>query len=453
MQPTNQETFAELLTEAIHIIKRRQAKPISVVQDELMYAIGRQTGNPIEYWRKGHIPGDQAEFARLARELMARGKLSRSWLERFWGCTDYLGLGEVVNELFAAEKPGQAGQASWLPQKPYQTLIGRTEQVDGILACLAHGDRNLLVAIDGMGGIGKSALAYEVVSRALDLKLFDAVVWVADDAYSGQKQAQRGLTYEEVLNTIGARLGAQEVAGQKIAQKEDRVRALLHMQKVLVVLDNLEIAADPQQEIAQRLHPLLGVASRAMMMSRQRFLREVYHVHLPGLAREDAAAFIRQEAGARGIAHLNGVSLAELHPLIQQTGGSPLALKLSVGQLGYQPMPLVLARFQNVRVQAADTDEYGRFYRAIFLPSWGLLSLEGKQLLVSLTHFAAGVGGTFEAIKAASGLDTDVLADRVDELWQLAFLEVGDSSLNQIRYYLHALTRHFVLSDIVEGLR
>jgi len=450
MTPNNQELFAELLTEAVHIIKRRQTKPISVVQDELMYAIGRHTGNPIEYWRKGHIPSDAPEFARLARELVARGKLSQSWLSRFWSCTDFLGLDEIVAELFPDAQSEQGGGTDWLPQKPYRTLIGRTDQVDGILDCLGDADRNLMVAVDGMGGIGKSALAYEVVSRALGGKLFEAVVWVAEDAYAGRAQTPWGVTSEEVLNTIGTRLGAKEVAGQKLAQKEERVRALLRMQRVLVVLDNLEIAGDPQQEMARRLHPLLGRGSRALLMSRQRFVRDVYHVHLAGLDPNAAATLVRQEAVARGIAHIGDAATQDLQPLIVQTGGSPLALKLSVGQLGYQSMPVVLARFQNVRVQAEETDEYGHFYRSIFLPSWELLSLDGKQLLVSLTHFAAGLGGTFEAIKAASGLGTDVLADRVDELWQLAFLEIGDSSLNQIRYYLHALTRHFVLSDIVK---
>jgi len=231
---------------------------------------------------------------------------------------------------------------------------------------------------------------------------------------------------------------------------EERVAGLLRAQKILLVLDNLESAAQPQSEIAQRIGALLGPHSRALLTSRQRFVHEVYHVHLTGLETGAAGDFLRQEAEARGIAHIAATPAEALTPIVRQTGGSPLALKLAVGQLAYQPVDVVAERFRGVRLRASEGDEYARFYRFIFLPSWGMLSQEGKQLLVSLTHFAPGVGGSFEAIKASSGLETDLLGDRIDELWRLAFLEIGEPSVSSIRYHLHALTRHFVLSDIVQ---
>jgi hypothetical protein len=41
----------------------------------------------------------------------------------------------------------------------------------------------------------------------------------------------------------------------------------------------------------------------------------------------------------------------------------------------------------------------------------------------------------------------------IDQLWQMSFLEVGESSsLQRVRYFLHALTQHFVLSDVVQVL-
>jgi len=115
----------------------------------------------------------------------------------------------------------------------------------------------------------------------------------------------------------------------------------------------------------------------------------------------------------------------------------------------------VLAQLREVQLPEgeADEDDYVRFYKFIFFPSWQLLSNDGKKLLISMSHFAPGVGGTFEAVKATSGLDEDVLTRCVDELWRLSFLEVGDSpSLKQVRYYLHALTQYFVLSDIVKAI-
>ena len=446
MGTRNEERFAELLTEAIHIIKRRQARSVAVIQDELMYALGRETGNPVEYWRKGHIPASQTEFVQLVRELLARANLSREWLRSFWGCTDFLGLAEMEAELFAQEETGR----QWLPQRPYAQLIGRDGLVEEILACLTDEQRRLLVAIDGMGGMGKTALAYAVMEQALAQRQFDGAIWIREERSAVGGAEQGGLTYAGALNAIGLGLGIREVAGRSIAAAEERIAALLRAQKFLLVLDNMETASEPQAEIAQRIAGLLGPHSRALLTSRQRFVHGVYHVHLGGLEATHAGDFLRREAAVRGIAHIAASPADALTSITRQTGGSPLALKLAVGQLAYQPLDVVVDRFRNVRLRAAESDEYARFYRSIFLPSWGLLSLEGKQLLVAMTHFAPGVGGNFEAIKASSGLDTDVLADRIDELWRLAFLEIGEASLRSIRYQLHTLTRHFVLSDIVQ---
>jgi len=443
---SNEEQFAQLLTEAVHAIKRRTSKPIAAIQDELMYALGRETGNPVEYWRKGHTPASQPEFVQLAGELVARGHLSREWLRQFWGCTDFLGLAEVEQALFPAEESGN----TTLPQRPYDRLIGRDGLVEQIGERLAGEEQRLPVAIDGMGGIGKTALAYAVVEEALARRRFDGAVWIREEPAAAPGAEAEGLTYAGALNAVALGLGIREGSGRSTAALEERVAGLLRAQKILLVLDNLESAAQPQSEIAQRIGALLGPHSRVLLTSRQRFVHEVYHVHLTGLETGAAGDFLRQEAEARGIAHIAATPAEALTPIVRQTGGSPLALKLAVGQLAYQPVDVVAERFRGVRLRASEGDEYARFYRFIFLPSWGMLSQEGKQLLVSLTHFAPGVGGSFEAIKASSGLETDLLGDRIDELWRLAFLEIGEPSVSSIRYHLHALTRHFVLSDIVQ---
>jgi hypothetical protein len=51
MTKTLEEQFAQLLTEAVHRIRFRESKTIQIVQDELGYALGRDGGSMIEYWR------------------------------------------------------------------------------------------------------------------------------------------------------------------------------------------------------------------------------------------------------------------------------------------------------------------------------------------------------------------------------------------------------------------
>jgi hypothetical protein len=81
------EKFALLLTEAVHKIRRCEAKltrkTIRIVQDELGYALGREGGSCIEYWRKGNIPASLNDLEALARELVRRDGLSPEELQLF----------------------------------------------------------------------------------------------------------------------------------------------------------------------------------------------------------------------------------------------------------------------------------------------------------------------------------------------------------------------------------
>jgi hypothetical protein len=343
-----------------------------------------------------------------------------------------------------------------LPDKPYRDLVGRDAIVNDLLGALRDPSGKRMVAIDGMGGIGKTALAREIAARCLDTNLFEIAVWVQapKEEFIDLKRSKRtgSLTLETTLDAVARQLGALDVFDLRGAEKEARLRTLLHMQPVLVVLDNMETAKEPQDEIANRLRPLLGV-SKALLTSRQRFRAEAYAVHLTGLDVQASVDFIHQEADEKNIKRVAAAEPTELKQIATDTGGSPLALKLVVGQLESLDLKTVLTLLREVHMpeEGSEDDEYFRFYQGIFFSSWKLLSEKSQDLLISMAHFAPGVGGTLEAVKATSQLEMFVLANCIQELWRLSFLEVGESpNLRQIRYYLHTLTQYFVLADIVK---
>ncbi len=357
------------------------------------------------------------------------------------------------------QNPTISPPPSQVPGKSYRELVGRDARIGEIIAALRDPAGKWIVALDGMGGIGKTALASEISSRALAERLFDMVVWEqAPKAPLGPGDRGKSigaLTYDTVLDSIARQLGMQDVPRLKGAEKEARVQALLQARRVLVVLDNLETARESQNEIARRFLPLLN-PSKALFTSRHRFKGDLYAIHLSGLDEDGALQLVRQDAQEKGIHRVQSAEAGELKQIAQTTGGSPLAIKLVVGQLGHLPLDIVLSQLREVRLPEGDSDEddYIRFYKGIFFPSWRLLSDEGQRLLISMAHFAPGVGGTLEAIQATSDLSGDVLTRSIDELWRLSFLDTGESpSLRKIRYYLHALTQYFVLSDIVQVLK
>jgi hypothetical protein len=93
--------FAEMLTTAVRTIAARQNRTIASVQDELGYAIGRETGGScIEYWRKGYLPADPRDLEKLAEELVNLGGLDRALCEQFLRSADHPYVEDMLNEVF-----------------------------------------------------------------------------------------------------------------------------------------------------------------------------------------------------------------------------------------------------------------------------------------------------------------------------------------------------------------
>ena len=119
-----------------------------------------------------------------------------------------------------------------------------------------------------------------------------------------------------------------------------------------------------------------------------------------------------------------------------------------IDQLSHLPIQTVLKYLREVKPIEKDSsgDEYISLYRHIYFPSWSLLSESARKLLVAMSHFVSSEGGTMEAMRAISNLYNVELY--VDEIWKLSLLEVK-YQLTEPAYFLHALTDHFVRSDII----
>lgn len=340
-----------------------------------------------------------------------------------------------------------------LPPRQYRDFVGRQFQLDDIENALNDTLGKWIIAIDGIGGIGKTALAREITERMLANKSFEKIVWEQSPKDIVITNPSRGLTYDGVLDAIAYQLDAFELLQVVGKEKEERVKNLLHTHKTLVVLDNLETAHDTQNSIIERLSKILSF-SKAVLTSRHRFSGEVYPVHLTGLIQDDAIDLIRREGKNKNVTQIEKAEIDDLRKLVLAASASPLALKLVVGQLGHLPLDVVLEQLSLIHIpqDGAEEDDYTSFYKGIFMPSWKLLSNNSQNLLVTMAIFPAGIGGTFDAIREISDISSATLTHSIDELWKLSFLEVEQtSSLKNTRYYLHALTQNFVLSDIVKA--
>src|SRR5690606_38517610 len=64
-----------------------------------------------------------------------------------------------------------------LPRRPY--FVGREPEMQTILQSLNPNSRTFIVGIEGIGGVGKSALAIEVSYRCIEAELFESVIWIS----------------------------------------------------------------------------------------------------------------------------------------------------------------------------------------------------------------------------------------------------------------------------------
>lgn len=338
-----------------------------------------------------------------------------------------------------------------LPPPPYARFYGRETLLDDLMDVLREPGSRVVVGIDGLGGIGKTAVARQLVERSLSEKLFDAVIW-EPRVTGATSTASTPLSWQSFVAAAGRQLGAPDIQRLSPFEQSERLAELMARTKTLLVLDNLETARTDQAEFAQRLAPLLLPAGKAILTSRRRFTGDVYAVHLRGLDEESSLQLARHEARIKGIQRVVSSSDEKLRSLARKTGGSPLAIKLLVGQLHHLPVDTVLASLENVHLDQMEPggDEYIVFYKGIFWRSWRVLSREARLLLVSMSIFSPGLGGTLEMVTEISGLHPSRVSKRLDELWRASLIEVDSVSLDQTRYYLHPLTQYFVKSDIVK---
>lgn len=104
---TKNNRFADLLSDAMHKIKKVEGKNIGVIEDEIGYAIGRDGGSPIDYWRRGHPPSRREEFEKLAIELVHRGHFDKAWLIEFLEAGEYPYPKSFCAEAFPEENDGK----------------------------------------------------------------------------------------------------------------------------------------------------------------------------------------------------------------------------------------------------------------------------------------------------------------------------------------------------------
>src|SRR5512139_197377 len=209
-----------------------------------------------------------------------------------------------------------------LPRRPF--FVGREEEMNAIFESLNPNSRTFIIGIEGIGGVGKSALAIEAAHRCVEKELFESVIWISSKEsmltlHGIEPIIPEAKTLSDILITIGTNLGNPTTGNSSINDQIKRAYNLIARQTTLLVLDNFEsLSRSEQRDILEFLRNS-PMTLKVLITSRER-VSDGQIIRLQGLSFEESHALLDWEARQKHI-HL---TQDQSKYLIDLTGGLPL---------------------------------------------------------------------------------------------------------------------------------
>ena len=330
---------------------------------------------------------DREEVHRLKMRLLALDGQRSAALKQYDDCTaallDELGIPPAAetNALYDQIVSGEIGPgvvtASVPSLPPFQAVAGsvhfagRTLEVDYLCTLLSQPTRGLVVAVVGMGGVGKTAVAAQV-AELLRPRFPDGVLWASAGANDPldiiQSWAQ---AFDKDLSKIGS-----------VEARAAAMRNLLAGKQTLIVLDDAT-ASRP-------VDPLLPGASRCpvLITTRDRAVAAAYTtaiVDLEELSLLDSLAMLTSFLGDETVQRERAAAEA----LCTTLGGLPLAVELAAQRVFTSPRRSLERMAHSLR-DAGDRMAHGLSHRSVrtsFEVSWEALAPALRTIFVLLGLF------------------------------------------------------------------
>ena len=343
---------------------------------------------------------------------------------------------QVTLNAYAAKRELQ------LPAPPYDRLFGTDAVQKELLSLLLSSDCASIVAILGLGGIGKTSVAYAISKQLLRYPHYEHIVWIHHDPLT---LSGRTLSKEATLLNIMLKLAAlPHIAAQKLTsmERDNRIRFVLKEHSHLVIIDNIE-----EKEVIAHLYeklPTLANPSRFLITSRVQVPSNlpVYSYQLPELSQVHSFELLRyvgQQSNLRSIANADE---SLLQPIYKAVGGNPLALRLAVGMLLSYPYDIVIQSLSNGKLKQTKY-LYERIYRNL----WKRLTTIQKHILQTMLLNPNGVSGG-QLCDMAGITDESAFWEAADDLIARSLLQVS-GSIQSRNYQLHQLTATYIRSFIL----
>ncbi len=285
----------QLLREALEALQAKDATGAELLRRRFLDGqTARTVANELNIGESTLYPLQRQALERLAELLYAREVALRS------------------------ERQGRLAER--LAPPSYQGLVGVADALEGLAERLVGSGPSWVIALEGIGGIGKTSLADALLRQLVGQGYFADFAWVSAQQrlfhLGGSIQPIESpiLTVEALIDQLARQLlGAVRPAAfdELVLALQQRLRGAAH----LIVIDNLETLSDiaPLLPIVRRLVD----PSKVLLTSRESLYAEpdIFHYVISELSWPHALQLVRQEAQLRNIAHLAQANDEALHPL------------------------------------------------------------------------------------------------------------------------------------------
>ncbi|MEH2455110.1 tetratricopeptide repeat protein [Nostoc sp.] len=324
-------------------------------------------------------------------------------------------------------------------------FVGRKQEIARCLEALSPEERGWGVAIDGIGGMGKTALALEVAHLARKQALFDAYLFVSAKttwlSTEGVRQETLALSsLDSFCREFAKGLGQTNIV--EMTDATERRRALLDALRgrcTLLIWDNLETLNAEEREMIAEFVRKLPTPNKAIITSRRRTGESALTIRLDRLLEAEALELMQAKGRSysRLAQELNATKPEILTALYEASGGNPLALDWTLGQVAHKGYSISVA-LERLRNAAKSADLYG----FLFADAAQTLSINDRTVLSALVVFLT------PAKTAALADATDLAITEIQvSLEQLVTLSLVNE-LDGERFGLHPLTRTYVRAAV-----
>ena len=398
------------------------------------------------YRHRAHLTqtelAERASLTASAISALERGARTRPFPHTIRQLADALGLAPEERVLFTTTQSGQPrrGQHDLGRERPplqpgrptpHPLLIGRSQDLERLRELLIQSDASRLLTVTGMGGIGKTRVAFQLAAELSDA--FPNGVWIVELAPIAEPS--------QVIAAVAAALGIHEGADVPLI---DSVITFLRPLRGLLVLDNCEHHQDTCATLIERLLDSCP-ALRILATSRESFrlpTEQVWRLgplSLPLLENDLAPTQLEQTASVQLFVqraqavdphfHLTGENAAAVAQICVELDGIPLALELAAARVRVLSVEQIAGRLADTLAVLAGGNRLApdrqQSVRAALNWSYELLSEPERLLLRRLAMFRGGCDlDAVEAVCTGDGLQSTAALDLLAQLVDKSLMQV-----------------------------